>query len=73
MTKNVNENDIREGVIDKIQEIFEASKVKLQEVQCPVHGTALKDLQFDRANGRFKFDTCCDEGYKLVEEAIAKL
>lgn len=73
MIRNIDKNDIKEGVIDKIQEIFEASKIKLKEVQCPVHGIALKDLQFDRANGRFKFDTCCETGNKLVEEAIGNL
>ena len=67
------QNEIEEGVIDKIQEIFEQSKIKLQKVQCPVHGQALKDLQFDRANGRFKFDTCCEQGEALVEAAIAQL
>lgn len=66
-------NDIKEGVIDKIQEIFESSKLELKKVVCPEHGVALKDLEFDRANGRFKFDTCCPKGNKLVEVAIAKL
>ena len=73
MSKNNEEEGIKEGVIDKIQEIFESSKAELQKVNCPEHGVALKDLEFDRANGRFKFDTCCPEGNKLVEAAIANL
>ncbi len=72
MSNNEGE-DIKEGVIDKIQEIFESSKIELKKVVCPDHGVALNDLEFDRANGRFKFDTCCPEGNKLVEAAIAKL
>jgi hypothetical protein len=67
------ESNIKEGVIDKIQEIVEMSKKELSKVQCPIHGQALKDLHFDRANGRFKFDTCCEKGEALVEAAIAKL
>lgn len=66
-------DNIKEGVIDKIQEIFDMSKKELEKVQCPEHGQALKDLQFDRTNGRFKFDTCCPEGESLVEAAIQKL
>lgn len=66
-------NDIKEGVVDKIQEIFEQSKKELQKVECPEHGQALKNFEFDRANGRFKFDTCCKDGEALVEAAIAKL
>lgn len=66
-------DDIKEGVIDKIQEIVEMSKKELEKVQCPEHGQALKDLQFDRANGRFKFNTCCKNGEALVEFAIKRL
>jgi len=70
---DINKSDIKEGIIDKIQEIFESSKIKLELVTCPHHGKALKDLQFDRVNGRFKFETCCDQGNKLVQSAIEKL
>lgn len=73
MSKDDYGSDIKEGVIDKIQEIFEMSKKELEKVQCPEHGQALKDLQFDRANGRFKIDTCCDAGEALVQAAINKL
>jgi ssDNA-binding Zn-finger/Zn-ribbon topoisomerase 1 len=73
MSKEEYDANIKEGVVDKIQEIFEKSKVQLQKVQCPEHGQALKELEFDRGNGRFKFDTCCVEGNKLVEAMIANL
>lgn len=73
MSNDYDENDIKEGVIDKVQEIVEMSKKELMKVQCPEHGQALKELHFDRANGRFKFDTCCKKGEALVEEAIKKL
>lgn len=73
MNEKEYETDIREGIIDKIQMIFEQSKIELQKVQCETHGQALKDLQFDRANGRFKFDTCCSKGNDLVEDAIKRL
>jgi hypothetical protein len=73
MSQDDHFNDIKEGVVDKIQQIFEESKAKLSEVQCPTHGQALKNFEFDRANGRFKFDTCCEEGEALVQKAIEAL
>ena len=67
------QEDIKEAVIDHVQKIVEKAREQLLEVQCPQHGQALKRLDFDRANGRFKIETCCDEGEKLVNEGIAKL
>lgn len=66
MSQDDHLKDIKEGVVDKIQEIFEQSKIELSKVQCDEHGQALKNLEFDRANGRFKFDTCCPNGEALV-------
>lgn len=73
MSNDDHMKDIKEGVVDKIQEIFEQSKVELEKVQCPEHGKALLNLEFDRANGRFKFDTCCPVGEKLVQAGIERL
>ena len=67
------EADVKEAVIDHVQQIYEQAKKELEKVQCPQHGQALKKLDFDRANGRFGIETCCEEGEKLVNEAIAKL
>ncbi|MCO4793178.1 MAG: hypothetical protein KC493_05685 [Bacteriovoracaceae bacterium] len=66
-------DDIKEGMVDKIQEIFDKSKLEMEKIQCPEHGQALKNFEFDRTNGRFKIDTCCPDGEKLVQEAINKL
>jgi hypothetical protein len=74
MTKNEDEaNQIQDAVIDHVQKIYEQAKVELEKVQCPVHGTALKKLDFDRSCGRFNIETCCDQGENLVNEAITKL
>lgn len=67
------EDQIKDAVIDQVQKIYEQAKVELEKVQCPVHGQALKKLEFDRSAGRFQIATCCNLGEKLVEEAIAKL
>lgn len=67
------EEDVKEAVIDHVQKIYEQSKLELEKVQCPQHGQALKKLDFDRANGRFAIETCCEEGEKLVNEAIKHL
>lgn len=67
------ETDVKEAVIDHVQQIYEQAKVELEKVQCPEHGQALKKLDFDRANGRFAIETCCDQGEKLVNEAITRL
>ena len=64
---------LREGIVDMIQLVYEQSKEKLQEIECPHCGPALKTLDFDRSNGRFKIDTCCPVGDKLVHEAIEQL
>lgn len=64
---------IEEGIIDKIQEVVEKAKEQLLLVQCPQHGQALKKLDFNREQGRFKIETCCDEGERLVNSAIANL
>ncbi len=73
MSSEIDEGQIKEAVIDKVQQIYEQAKKDLENVQCPEHGKALKALDFDRANGRFKIETCCDQGEKLVNEAITKL
>lgn len=65
--------DIKNGVVNKIQEIFEQSKIELVKVQCGLHGQALKSLDFDRVKGRFNFETCCPEGEILVQKAIELL
>lgn len=67
------EKKIEEGVIDKVQEVVERAKKELSHVQCPQHGQALERLDFDREKGRFKIETCCDEGEKLVNTAIQEL
>ncbi|MCK5883721.1 MAG: hypothetical protein KAG61_08535 [Bacteriovoracaceae bacterium] len=67
------ETDVKDAVIDHVQQIYEQAKVELSKVQCPEHGKALQKLDFDRANGRFAIETCCDHGETLVNEAIAKL
>ncbi|WP_127716843.1 hypothetical protein [Halobacteriovorax sp. HLS] len=73
MSNEIDEGHIKEAVIDKVQEMFELAKKELQKVECPEHGKALNSLEFDRANGRFKIDTCCPVGENLVNEAIIKL
>lgn len=74
MNSKVNEGDeIKEAVIDKVQEMFEKAKLELEKINCPVHGKALKKLEFNRSIGRFDIQTCCDEGEKLVQEAISKI
>lgn len=73
MSNEIDEGHIKEAVIDKVQEMFELAKKELQKVSCPEHGKALKSLEFDRTNGRFKIDTCCSVGENLVNEAIIKL
>ena len=70
---NDESDQIREGVIDKVEEMFKMAKAELEKVQCPIHGQALKKLEFNRSIGRFDIETCCDEGEKLVQEAIANL
>lgn len=67
------ENQIKEGVIDKVEEMFKMAKVELEKVQCPDHGQALKKLDFNRDIGRFDIECCCDGGEKLVEAAIATI
>lgn len=73
MSSEIDEGQIKEAVIDKVQQIYEDAKKKLDTVQCPDHGKALKTLEFDRANGRFKIETCCDKGENLVNDAIINL
>lgn len=64
---------IEEGVIDKVQEVVDKAREQLNQVQCPEHGQALKKLDFMRDQGRFKIETCCEEGEKLVNKAIQDL
>lgn len=64
---------IEEGVIDKVQEVVDKAREELKQVECPEHGLALKKLDFNRDQGRFKIETCCDEGEKLVNAAINNL
>lgn len=72
-TNNNEEIVIEEAVIDHVQRIYEQAKAELSKVKCEEHGQALLKLDFDRANGRFKIETCCDKGETLVNEAITKL
>jgi len=72
-TKTNEGNEVKEAVIDKVQEMFEQAKSELEKINCPTHGKALKKLEFNRSIGRFDIETCCDQGDKLVQEAIAKL
>lgn len=37
MSQDDHLKDIKEGVVDKIQEIFEQSKIELSKVQCDEH------------------------------------
>lgn len=67
------QKEIKEGIIDKVQEVVEKAKEQLKNVQCPEHGQALKRLDFNREEGRFKIETCCDDGEKLVNSAIQNL
>ena len=64
---------IQDAVIDQVQSVFERAKEELEKIQCPNHGPALKKLEFDRSSGRFKIETCCDDGEKLINDAIATL
>lgn len=64
---------IEESVIDQIQKVVERARKDLELVECPEHGKALKKLDFIREQGRFKIETCCDQGEKIVNEAIGKL
>lgn len=64
---------IEEGVIDKVQEVVDKAREQLKQVQCPEHGQALEKLDFNREEGRFKIETCCKEGEKLVNTAINNL
>ncbi|MGB0454736.1 MAG: hypothetical protein ACPGJV_13590 [Bacteriovoracaceae bacterium] len=73
MSQDDQVGQIKEGLIDKVQEIFEMSKRELQKVQCEEHGQALLDMKFDRTNGRFQFDTCCEKGEELIQIAINNL
>ncbi len=67
------EDALKEGIVDMIQLVFERSKEELLKVECPEHGKALKTLDFDRDSGRFKIDTCCEQGEALVQKAIENL
>jgi hypothetical protein len=73
MNDKPDQEDIKEAVIDHIELIVSKAKEKLLTVQCPEHGQALKKLDFDRDHGRFKIETCCDEGEKLVNQGIQNL
>lgn len=64
---------IKDAVIDKVQLIVDESRKKLETINCSEHGQALKKLDFDRTSGRFKIESCCDIGDKLLTEAIEKL
>lgn len=73
MKTDIDEAKIKDAIVDHIQEIVDKSRLELQKVQCPEHGQALKKLDFDRAQGRFKIETCCQQGEELVNEAIQNL
>lgn len=71
--KKPEEGQIKEAVIDHLQEVVDQARAKLELIQCPEHGQALKKLEMVRAEGRFDIKCCCDIGEKLVEEAIGSL
>ena len=71
--KKPEEGEIKEAVIDHLQEVVDQAKAALQKIECPEHGQALKELKMNREEGRFQIDCCCDAGEKLVEEGINKL
>lgn len=69
----VDENQIKDAVIDQLSQVIDQAREKLKTVQCKEHGQALEKLGFDRARGRFDIVCCCDAGEALVEEAIKDL
>ncbi len=71
--KKPEEGQIKDAVIDHLQEVVNQAKEKLELINCPEHGKALKTLDLIRDEGRFDIKCCCDAGEKLVEEAITKL
>lgn len=73
MSNENEEGEIKEAVIDHLQEVVDQSRETLLKVNCPEHGTALKKLDMVRAEGRFVIECCCPAGEALVEAAIAVL
>tara|TARA_Y100000590_G_scaffold263893_1_gene296309 strand:+ start:159216 stop:159440 length:225 start_codon:yes stop_codon:yes gene_type:complete len=71
--KKPEEGQIKDAVIDHLQEVVNQAKAKLELINCPEHGKALQNLELIRDAGRFDIKCCCDAGEKLVEEAIANL
>lgn len=71
--KNVEESEIKDAVIDHLQEVINNARESLKSIKCETHGIALKKLDFLRSEGRFKIDCCCPEGEKLVEVGIKNL
>lgn len=67
------ETDIKEAVIDQLEEVVNKAREELSVIKCSDHGTALLKLDMIRAEGRFDIKCCCDKGEALVEAAIAKL
>lgn len=67
------QEDIKKSVIDQVEQVVARAKEQLLNVECPDHGQALQKLEFDRTAGRFAIETCCDEGEKMVNEALAHL
>jgi hypothetical protein len=64
---------IENAVVDHVQKIVDHAKSELEKIECPKHGQALQKLEFDKANGRFKIETCCSDGEGLVNQGIEKL
>ena len=71
--KNPDESEIKEAVIDQLQQVIDSARETLKTIQCKEHGTALIKLDFLRSEGRFKIDCCCSKGEALVEEGIKNL
>jgi hypothetical protein len=67
------ETDIKDAVIDQLEEVVNKAREDLKAVMCTEHGQALKTLKMIREEGRFDIKCCCDKGEALVEAAIAKL
>lgn len=67
------ETQIKDAVIDQLEEVVKKARADLSQVLCVEHGVALLKLDMIRAEGRFDIKCCCDKGEALVEAAIAKL
>ena len=69
----IKEADVTGAVKDQVENVFDRAKEQLLKIQCSEHGQALKTLDFDKSNGRFKIETCCSAGEALINNAITSL